>query len=820
MKKLSLLLGSAVAVLLAGCSTDGVDNEIPAPAKGETLSLEVSLASTTRAQLGDENNGKYPVLWNEGDQLSIFNGAMDDNGLIYFTSDALAADYEGKSKAVFTFQNYQVGNYPIDFVMYPAGVVDFMNSTATIPVEQKYVKGSYAKDAGVLFGATNSIQEGSVSLAHMCAYVKVTITKPAGLNITEATFKSQQEEQVAGTVAFGQDDEGFALSRRDVAELPDDGAGNKIGLTVKVTDIEWVNNTAEVVFAVVPGTYAKGFEVSYGTETKKAYSTNGITLKAGDVLDMPGVKTKADVKIEFSNVAARNADVKITIPEGTGKYTVYASSLGYNKDSNLDRFNAELPGKISDGTSSTILLDAAGFNGTLLDLYRLFMDDKTLDSSKITPDQTWIVAVNPDGNEDADFVSYGLVTLKGYTLGETTADVTFEDTTVTYTSLTVKVTGKENTSFKAYYMTEEEYEADYKGNDQKILDFINTKVRTTSTSKSISPYPVEMGKSFMVVVFASDNDTLVGKIVTHKITAPTLEYSETLELNPLDVKHTGVNYAEVEITAKSGTISSIRYAFMKRASFESNSTLKGSFDIAQEKLAIKTNFSCKHFDNANLKADGLYSIENMYGLEAEQYLFVIAFDADNKPSKMVYKLIDTKAAFKFNANLANPVVKNVYYIGGNSTGYKKELTEWTNMNTVTDVTTLNEITGMYWLDLDWTGTTAMKRMWLCNANHNNWNATYPITGTDMEADATSVIKMRAGYAASGPAPDFSGLNATTGALALADVQMWYTSEYKPLRDKTVDPYGPKTCHLVWETVDGEYGYMTVVPETFCATAIE
>ncbi len=633
----------------------------------------------------------------------------------------------------------------------------------------------------------------------------------------------------------------LTLGERATFDITLDSEDAKYIYGVAVLDEEttletiYAANTAEIKAENVKSGSLKGLSIAEALglealDAAKEYVVWAVVLdgdetayKAKSFENMVSLKyvLKPEAKFTFTDVTAVDANMKIETFGLTGNLLYYIQPLGGNAadwtpEETKEKIDAQI--KSATSTSNVLTLTEGNFEDSLLELYRTYMGSAT---KNFTPGHSIFVAVVPEKNKTGEAVMYDIVTLEGYKYDpESTAEVTFGTPTENYTTVSVRITPKTGTYFRFNYMTEKEFVEEYaEGDDVEALMKFAIGTASASgekkTAQTASPYPVTLGESYVVVVYAYDPATAIGKIFTKKLTCPALNYNADAKLS-LDVKYTGVNYAEVEIKADV-ELSSIRYAFMRKADWEKNSTLKGDLAITEEKMATNLTVSNRrNFNTANLKPDNLYKLENLYLNEPDQCLFVIAFDKDNKIVHMANTVLDTKKPFEegFDASLVKPTVKDVLYIAS-GTGYKQTIDKWTRMSTVTDVTTLDNLTGMYWLDLDW-GTTEVKRMWLSSENAQNWKApNYPLTGTDMKADALSVLKKRAGYTASGASPDFYGLNATTGALALTGVEMMNTSENKTLRDKSdAANIKAKTIHFVWETKDGKYGYMTVVPEDF------
>ncbi len=525
---------------------------------------------------------------------------------------------------------------------------------------------------------------------------------------------------------------------------------------------------------------------------------------------------KPEIKISFADETSKDAKLTIKATGTTGELLYYIQGFGYNvADKSAAQVTAQINAMISSTTSTSDVLPEGGYDGSFLDFMYAY-DGKT---KALNVGQSYFVGVIPADNKAKEAVMYAVVTLKGYTLGTTTADVTVNLTEQTYNSLKGTITANPGSKFRyaTSLMTAADYEKIKDDNAALLKKAVGNALPTgEKTSANFSGTSLVPNSKYYLIIYAYDEEN-IGKMAVQELQTLGIAYNEAMSLE-LAVKYTGVRYVEAQIIVTGGNVKSIRYGYMKKADFEKNATLKGDFAIAEEYMVLnKTVGQRGNYNSANLAADNMYYIENMYFME-EQYLFVIAFDENDKPVHMKYVLVNTADAINngFDATLAQPTVKNVYYIASSS-GYSKDLSSWTNMNTVTDVTALDASNGMYWLDLDW-GTVEMKRMWLCNDNDIN-NANKGLITGDAKHDAIEVLKKRYGTTGgSATGYDFYGRNTTTGVLTSASAKVRNTSEYKTLRNKTTDPISAKTLHLVWETKDGKYGYMTVVPEDFCPKA--
>ncbi len=820
MKRLNLLGFITLSVFASSCVEEKYVPEDIAP-EGISIVAEMEQDAQTRTtveQDGETNN--YNVCWAEGDRFSVVY--TNDDGEVLNRAFKL---YEGagETKGKFTAESDLAEGYEqLFYAFYP----HHENHMASLK-NQVYMPASYGNEEEAYTPNTNAamfamvmgdLEAGSTKLqfSHLGGVVRLSLKNiPAGVD----AVRLSTNKGITGFIPMEEDEdlEMFVIKETALAE-------DNSNVTIKFLPSE--SATDKVLYFPLPiGTYQ--FKVEYrNSEGEWVVAVDG---KKDNVLDraklliMPEltIEEEAKVKIAFSDVTSVDAKIKIETASNV-KYNYYIQSLGSDvADMTDDEKQQKIDAQIKSATSSTDELPDGGYEGSFLSFYKAYMGKET---AMFTPGHTVFVAVIPADNNTAEAVVYDLVTLDDYVLDpESTASVTFGTPTENYTTVSVRITPAAGTYFRFNYLDYDQYVAEYEGDDEKLMKFAVGTASTSGEKKNAttaSPYPVQMGKSYMVVVYAYDPATAAGKIYTQKLTCPAIEYNENISLS-LYVKFTGVNYAEVEIVPTGGEIASIRYAFMKKADYDKNTTLKQDLKIVEEKMVINQTVSNRrNFKTANLPADNIYKLENLYLNEPDQYLFVIAFDADGKAVHMVNTTIDTKTPFEngFNADLAAPTVNDVYYIA-NSSGYKQALSSWTAMSTVTDATTLDNVNGMYWLDLDWGDAGEPKRMWLCNEITQNWKGNYALTD-DMKANALVVLKKRIGEPTYPTAPDFYGLNATTGALSLSGVQVWNTSEYKALRDKSdAANIKAKTIYLVWETNDGKYGFMSVVPEDFLGSLL-
>ena len=277
MKKFYVILGLALGMLTAACSTDTTQDVLPQP-QNEVV-LGVTLDDSSRTQIGEEIPGGYTVVWSEGDRLSV-NGKT--------SSEVKPADV-GTRSAQFTVQDVTAPYH----VFYPAEAVkgyDAENDYFVVysPSEQEYTDKSFADKIAIMAGVAEEAGQ-PITLTHLFSFIKVSIAKGDNVDLHSVTIESLDEATMSGELWIAPGDtESWANGCDYIHIVGKDG-------------IPYNNGVAEVIFAVPAREYGNGFKVTIEDKTGKAmsrtaYTTDGVTLKGGEVLAMPTLTYKGEAQ--------------------------------------------------------------------------------------------------------------------------------------------------------------------------------------------------------------------------------------------------------------------------------------------------------------------------------------------------------------------------------------------------------------------------------------------------------------------------------------------------------------------------------------------
>ncbi len=277
MKKFYVILGLALGMLTAACSTDTTQDVLPQP-QNEVV-LGVTLDDSSRTQIGEEIPGGYTVVWSEGDRLSV-NGKT--------SSEVKPADV-GTRSAQFTVQDVTAPYH----IFYPAEAVkgyDAENDYFVVysPSEQEYTDKSFADKIAIMAGVAEEAGQ-PITLTHLFSFIKVSIAKGDNVDLHSVTIESLDEATMSGELWIAPGDTGCWTLGCDYIHI------------VGKDGIPYNNGVAEVIFAVPAREYGNGFKVTIEDKTGKAmsrtaYTTAGVTLKGGEVLAMPTLTYKGEAQ--------------------------------------------------------------------------------------------------------------------------------------------------------------------------------------------------------------------------------------------------------------------------------------------------------------------------------------------------------------------------------------------------------------------------------------------------------------------------------------------------------------------------------------------
>ena len=238
--------------------------------------------------LGSKESGKYPVLWSEGDVISI-------NGLV---SKPLTAEEAGAASATFTFDE-KPADAGVYNVVYPGSNT---SGRVLFPASQSYVEDSFSPGAAPLIGQTDNL-DAPVTMRSCAAAIRFSLK--GNVNLTSMEVSTPAGEKISGIF--------------DMNLSPQDGASAKMNYSFG-SGLELSETANTVVFTVPAGSYQKGIravlKANGGSSMTLSFFTSGATVEA-KVCAFPAISFQAGKEIIFTETDPMGGE-EIDIEETAG----------------------------------------------------------------------------------------------------------------------------------------------------------------------------------------------------------------------------------------------------------------------------------------------------------------------------------------------------------------------------------------------------------------------------------------------------------------------------------------------------------------------
>ena len=330
-----------MSVVLLGafsCTQDVTEDQAPIISEngggsGEVKTLQVSMPVSTRTELGEKVDGKYPVSWCEEDVLAV-NGKPTTGIAIYQETPNVAVfnlplgvtipyhivyPYQGENVAV----EANSGKYPVVF-----------------SAEQKHTEGTFAPNSAPMYAWSNGFED--IHMEHLATALRFSIKAKAGqkVDLRYISVSTVDAAPIAGVFDV-------YCTEKDGVEAGTLEARQNTYPTVFYSfegDSYLLSSEKEDVFYIVvpKGEYAR-FEVNFVEQSGKVFSrtfdaTGDKQLLGGKVREFPSVEFDLE---DCSNMLLIGTDVDM---EKFGN-EVKAGTFNTNYDGALLVSDIDMTGK-------------------------------------------------------------------------------------------------------------------------------------------------------------------------------------------------------------------------------------------------------------------------------------------------------------------------------------------------------------------------------------------------------------------------------------------------------------------------------------------
>lgn len=323
MKNFVFAIITSIALLFAGCSTDGI-TETGIRTDGIT-SLTIT-TEPTRTSLGEKVGESYPLYWSEGDKIAV-NGTPSDEANI---------DTTNRTVAHFTFGEEL--RYPLSIV-YPYAATTTSTQTVVIPSVQHYTEGTFSPLSVPMCGYVENSSE-KATLKHLVGLLKLSIVgNKEGIVLDKVVITSTNGAKLSGE---------FTVNCSAGTITACENASNTITYTLPENFTLSTNKESQLFISIPAGDTSNcSFAFIESSGDKMVCSWNSTEVKAGIVREFETITYKRG----FSGALS-----PMQVEEDT--FTIYYPTIeGYVKDTN-GKAIADVA--VSDGFS-VVKTDSKGF---------------------------------------------------------------------------------------------------------------------------------------------------------------------------------------------------------------------------------------------------------------------------------------------------------------------------------------------------------------------------------------------------------------------------------------------------------------------------
>ena len=230
--------------------------------------------ANTKTALAPEGEG-FNVVWQNGDQITIVDGASSPNVGVYSTTSTT-------TEATFTFESGSAATTSPYTAWYPANI--YNDGTPTLPATQQYVEGNIS--GAPMFASSNST---SLQFKNLGGIICLNLsTNMSDVSVSSISLSANQP--MSGPIS----NVGSLSSETPVAATVSGSAGVTLNCGAGVA----INGTAKPFYIAVPANTYTGLSITV-TTTTGAYQT--FTLKS-DKSIVVGRSQITDINLSANNI--------------------------------------------------------------------------------------------------------------------------------------------------------------------------------------------------------------------------------------------------------------------------------------------------------------------------------------------------------------------------------------------------------------------------------------------------------------------------------------------------------------------------------------
>ena len=332
MKKI-LTISILAALVLCGCQKEELKIEKTTEQKTFTAEIESnSDGAATKTSLDDQGN----VLWNTGDQVSIFAGTTvnaqyqvsdDSNGQTRATLNQVS----GSESETGTEISANVAYYPYSNVTLATTETGYTISGITLPATQTYAQASFASGAFPMTAVTASKDDNSLKFKNILGGLKLQLTGTAKIRSISVSGNNNEILCGSANVTVSSSDGVPAITLTDAA-------ATTVTLDCGTEGVQLNETTATpFIIALPPMEFTNGFTVTVtDTDGKEMIITTAKskTIQRSQLLKMSAVEYVGEdpsLNGPFTITSVGSTSVAFEVEDASCE-PEYTISLEYSKN--------------------------------------------------------------------------------------------------------------------------------------------------------------------------------------------------------------------------------------------------------------------------------------------------------------------------------------------------------------------------------------------------------------------------------------------------------------------------------------------------------
>lgn len=607
----------AAGLVMTSCAVNEIQ-EAQSSNKG-VQPIYASTEADSKTALGDYEDGKYKVYWNEGDQILVANN--------YYEAAIYTSQEGGTSYAEFLPDE---GYDPMDFsegVMagYPEKNMYLYSADPneaayfTIPDVQTYYNGTFDDTAMPMI--SDVAYDNQLKFNNAAGLLKLMLSAPSKATVQSIVVKAENEF-ISGECGYIPESKSYFFDETMISKNKVTlNCGNGVAVTSDAKPFFIVVPHQEYTSLTITVTTKDGLEQVFTMKEDKV-----LNVQRSSVLNIPlnldnlAAPTGANVRMSVGNVTLKGFTVSIEMQNISAYFSGLQTKKAYEADLRSGYLLESLPyGTPYEGPFK--------YSGSIVN-FQEEMQDVYLE-----PGQTyilWVVPFNEEGVYTEDDIFTLEVQMKSFTAGGSIT-VSTSDHEITESMIRMKVTA--NSAQFIYSQLLPSVTVDEYGSEEELIALLlepgGFSTRFDKASDVFERRQLRPGSEMTFISVAIDKNGRYGPLFMEELQTIPIEYNSLVVEIDKDVDKLKENGGVLNWSVSEGEAASYRYFYRRTDNNYWTDTFEYDYTMVQEKMVMEPGVF--YINKTN---DSFATLNNPALEEGVEYVFVVlAVAADGSCSE-------------------------------------------------------------------------------------------------------------------------------------------------------------------------------------------